>query len=475
MKRAAAFLMSLLLAVCLIVPQAALAATQYSVLASISGPAEGGITRTVSAQSGKYNTLSTKLGPEIATAIGPQSYYDALAEAFPYAGMGKMFNDCVAALAGGSGAWADFLGEYSFSSTNMALVSNYDATIQDLKNVGGVVSVYYVNSKGNVYTLTVTLIEIESGTPVPGGDDTYPGVIVDAGGNTIGFDGGYVVVSDPYAAVGGTVILTAVPSSGYILEYINVTDANGTKLPLAYNGNGQFSFTMPASTVTVTAKFCKQPADPNVTGVADVLNTDDHIAFMVGDADGKFRPNDNIKRSEVAMMFYRLLRDTSVETSATFSDVKQDAWYAEAVGTLASLGILKGVEEDVFNPDRAITRAEFAAICARFAKAVTSEITFSDVAGHWAEKEMETAAGYGWISGYTDGTFAPDKPITRMEAAAIVNRMLYRLGDQISIDGGKASKFPDVNDTLWGWFYIGEATTTHEHEFENGFVHEFWK
>ncbi|MDO4813036.1 MAG: S-layer homology domain-containing protein [Eubacteriales bacterium] len=288
-------------------------------------------------------------------------------------------------------------------------------------------------------------------------------------------DGGTVETSKSAAATGEEVTVTIKPDEGEMINYVAIRDKDGNKVPLSYEGQGSYTFIMPEGGVTVTVTFRQEPADPAETGVAAVLDTDSHIAFMIGDDEGMFRPNDNINRAEVSMIFYRLLREKTVEQSASFADVSSQAWYAEAVETLAAIRIVKGVGENTFEPMRSITRAEFAAICARFAKALVGGKTFADVNDHWAAEEISTAAFYGWIYGYEDGTFAPDKPITRQEAAAIVNRMLYRLGDQIAIDDGHTKEFQDVTDNMWSWYEIAEATYNHDHEQEDKFAHEFWE
>lgn len=218
-------------------------------------------------------------------------------------------------------------------------------------------------------------------------------------------------------------------------------------------------------------------ADPSVTGVAKWLNTADHMAFMKGDTNGNFRPNDSITRAEVATIFYRLLKEQNVEITASFSDVAENAWYATAVNTLASLGIVNGVGDNKFEPNRSISRAEFAAIASRFAqKAANGGMTFTDVpVGHWAYDAIATAAAYGWVNGVGDNKFEPNRNISRAEAATIVNRMLGRLGDQAAIDAGEGTQFPDVTNTHWARYNIAEATTDHDYSMNSDRTAENWK
>ena len=217
-------------------------------------------------------------------------------------------------------------------------------------------------------------------------------------------------------------------------------------------------------------------ADPAVTGVDKWLNTADHKAFMKGDTNGNFRPNDSITRAEVATIFYRLLKNQNVEITTAFVDVANTAWYAAAVNTLASMGIVNGVGDNKFEPERNITRAEFATICSRFAEKATGGMTFVDVpVSHWAYDAITTAAAYGWVNGVGNGMFEPDRSISRAEAATIVNRMLGRMADQSAVDAGAATQFPDVTKAHWAWYNIGEATTDHDYTVNTERTEEIWK
>lgn len=282
-------------------------------------------------------------------------------------------------------------------------------------------------------------------------------------------DNGSVESSHDRARRGTRVTITVDPDNGYRVGSLTVMDADGDHISVTDNGDGTYTFTMPSSRVDVLASFVRDIEDPDDTGVSALLNTTDHMAYMVGDGNGNFRPDASITRAEVAQIFYRLLRNQNVAVTASFSDVAPDAWYADAVYALASLGIVNGVGGGQFAPERAITRAEFAAIAARFADSATVTVTFSDVpAAHWAYEEISTAATYGWVTGVGGGLFAPDRLITRAEAATMVNRMLGRLCDEDAIDSGEATNFPDVTDAHWAWYDIGEATTSHSYTIESG-------
>ena len=225
---------------------------------------------------------------------------------------------------------------------------------------------------------------------------------------------------------------------------------------------------------TITAVFAEGQviADPDETGVSDWLNTSDHMAYMQGYPDGTFGPQKNMTRAEAAQMFYNLLLDKDVRITAEFTDVDDGAWYAEAVNALASLGMINGVGDSRFEPERSITRAEFTAIAMRFAELDTDgENIFSDVGDDdWFYDVVVGSIKYGWINGYSDGTFRPDETITRAEVATITNRMLGRAADEDYVDGRSDAlrSFIDLSDRHWAYYNVMEATNEHEYEKEDG-------
>ena len=212
--------------------------------------------------------------------------------------------------------------------------------------------------------------------------------------------------------------------------------------------------------------------------VPDMLNGDDHYAYVVGYSDGTVRPNANISRAEVATIFFRLLkkevRDGNLTTENIFADVTNGQWHNKAISTMAKLGIVKGRRADSFDPDASITRAEFAAICARFnTKPVENSGSFSDISGHWAENEIERAAAFGWISGYPDGTFHPDARITRAEAMTMINRVLCRMPQSESDLLDSMVTWPDNKPSDWHYLAVQEATNSHDFN-RQGEVGESW-
>ena len=214
------------------------------------------------------------------------------------------------------------------------------------------------------------------------------------------------------------------------------------------------------------------------TGVPDILNGDNHYAYVIGYPDGNVRPQGNISRAEVATIFFRLLkaevRDGNLTAENTFTDVTDGQWHNKAISTMAKLGIVKGRRADSFDPDASITRAEFAAICARFnTKPVENSGSFSDISGHWAENEIERAAAFGWISGYPDGTFHPDARITRAEAMTMINRVLCRMPQNESDLLDSMVTWPDNKPSDWHYLAVQEATNSHDFD-RQGEVGESW-
>ena len=214
------------------------------------------------------------------------------------------------------------------------------------------------------------------------------------------------------------------------------------------------------------------------TGVPDKLNGDDHFAYVIGYPDGKVHPKGNISRAETATIFFRLLkadiRDGNLTADNGFSDVANGQWHNKAISTMAKLGIVKGRRADSFDPDASITRAEFAAICARFnTKPVENSGSFSDISGHWAENEIERAAAFGWISGYPDGTFRPDARITRAEAMTMINRVLCRMPQSESDLLNSMVTWPDNKPSDWHYLAVQEATNSHDFN-RQGEVGESW-
>ena len=202
---------------------------------------------------------------------------------------------------------------------------------------------------------------------------------------------------------------------------------------------------------------------------APELNKADHVNYLMGYTDGTIRPNANITRAEAATIFFRLLTDESraqyMTSTSSFSDVPADAWYTTAVATLSRAGIINGYTDGTFRPGKNITRAEMATIIAKFADLTGTGSSFTDIAGHWAKKNIETAVYNGWINGYTDGTFRPDRNITRAETVAMINRVLGRGVDSAEQLASGMNTWSDNLDTgAWYYLHIQEASNNHSYE-----------
>ena len=214
------------------------------------------------------------------------------------------------------------------------------------------------------------------------------------------------------------------------------------------------------------------------TSVPGMLNGDDHYAYIQGYSDGTVRPNANITRAQVATIFFRLLdedvRDDNLTTYNTFPDVDEDYWANTAISTMASLGVINGRNSGLFDPDAYITRAEFAAICARFDDSGVDGITtFTDTVGHWAEDEISRAAALGWIQGYSDGTFRPNQYITRAQAVTMINRVLCRLPEDTDDLLSGMNTWTDCHEDDWFYLAIQEATNSHDFVAKDR-VYESW-
>lgn len=231
------------------------------------------------------------------------------------------------------------------------------------------------------------------------------------------------------------------------------------------------------TTVTLYAKWSGGSYGPDDTGVSGWLETDKHNAFLSGYPDGSFQADKNMTRAEVAQMFYALLLDKNVTITKSFSDVPSDAWYAKAVNTLSSLGMLGGYPDGTFRPDAPITRAEFAAIALAFAyDPASASCSYTDVStSAWYYTYVAQATTYGWIGGYPDGSFRPNNSITRAEVAVIVNNMLGRDADEsyINRNADELVSFVDLSKNHWAYYTIMESTNSHDYTASsNG---ESWK
>lgn len=197
------------------------------------------------------------------------------------------------------------------------------------------------------------------------------------------------------------------------------------------------------------------------------LNHRDHIAYVSGYPDGTVRPNASVTRAETATMLYRLLTDArreEIETAVIpFHDVTLTSWYAQAVAAMANGGYITGYEDGTFGGNKPITRAEFVAMLVRFIGLEEAQCSFTDVSRtHWAYEHIATATAAEWIGGYPDGSFGPSRSITRAEAMTIINRVLDRgVNEESTLLDFKV--WPDNPETAWFYYEVIEATNDHEY------------
>jgi len=264
---------------------------------------------------------------------------------------------------------------------------------------------------------------------------------------------------------------TITPDSGYHIKDVLVDGKS-------VGAVSTYTFENVVDNHTIHATFARKhtptPSTPTVEIPDDDalgLNTTDHFAYIVGYGNGEVRPQNNITRAEVATIFFRLLtddvRDENLTKTNRYSDVAATSWYNTAVSTLSSMGIITGYPDGTFRPNAAITRAEFAAIAARFDNdGDKTAAKFSDIATHWAKDEISIAYNNGWITGYPDGTFGPQRSITRAETATMINRVIDRVPSEEShlLSRGVMQIWPDANPGDWFYLAMQEATNSHDYE-----------
>ena len=273
---------------------------------------------------------------------------------------------------------------------------------------------------------------------------------------------------------------TITPDSGYHIKDVLVDGKS-------VGAVSTYTFENVVDNHTIHATFARKhtptPSTPTVEIPDDDalgLNTTDHFAYIVGYGNGEVRPQNNITRAEVATIFFRLLtddvRDENLTKTNRYSDVTRADWYNTAVSTLSSMGIITGYPDGTFRPNAAITRAEFAAIAARFdSNGDKTTAKFTDIASHWAKDEISIAYNNGWINGYPDGTFGPQRDITRAETMTLVNRVLNRQPETEDDLLPNMTVWTDnANPKAWYYLAVQEATNSHYYEFKTNSQYEKW-
>lgn len=350
-------------------------------------------------------------------------------------------------------------GSQSFTITPDAGYHIADVTVNGVSI--GAVSSYTVENISENVTIEASFARDSSS----GGGTTRYTITASAG------EGGEISPSGSVRVTRGSDrTFTITPDEGYQISDVLVDDES-------VGAVDSYTFENVRSRHTIEAVFELEEevpgmADPDDTGVSGWLNTDDHMAYLSGYPDSLFGPDNNMTRAEVAQMFYNLLLDKDVPITVSFDDVDSSTWYATAVNTLGSLGIIAGVGDNQFAPERSITRAEFATIATQFAHVQAVDVdSFSDVnEGDWFYNYVATAAQYGWIGGYPDGTFKPNNSITRAEVTTIVNQMLGRSADADYLERHAEDlvQFGDLTSDHWAYDQIMEATNAHAYDKVSG-------
>ena len=284
-------------------------------------------------------------------------------------------------------------------------------------------------------------VELPDGTKIPGKVDDNGNWSVD-------------VPADKPLKSGDTIKATQTDDKGKVKETTAIVDSRFKPQPIPeYNPWWPIWF---GSTKTEVKKEEPKPLER-------------HDAYISGYPDGTVRPDGKITRAEVSAIFARLTENSApANYSPKFSDVRAYDWFSDSVMKLSKKDIIKGYPDGTFKPNKSITRAEFAVIASKYIKnPKAADETFSDVPmNHWAKDAIAMVKAEGWISGYTDGTFKPDAPITRAEAVSIVNRMFDRAadGEFVRGHGFEIKKFNDLTDKHWAYYEIMEAVHTHDYE-----------
>lgn len=216
--------------------------------------------------------------------------------------------------------------------------------------------------------------------------------------------------------------------------------------------------------------YGKQSSSGGTVKVGPQLNRDDHVAYIMGYPDGTVQPEGQITRAEACTIFFRLLTDSSRDyyfaRTNDYSDVNRGDWFNNAISTLSNAGIVTGYNDGTFRPNQPITRGEMAKIIANFANLNKGAKSFTDLSGHWSKSYVELAAGNGWIAGYPDGSFRPDQKITRAETVTMINRVLERVPakELRLLSRSIMLTFPDNNPGDWYYIAIQEASNSHEYQ-----------
>ena len=268
-------------------------------------------------------------------------------------------------------------------------------------------------------------------TAIPSGSSSYMIDVIESTHGT-------VTASPKWASSGRIVTLTVTPDEGYELAALTVTDKNGNDVALTNNGDGTYTFKMPASKVTVKATFIKDLVTLPFTDVSADDWFYDPVCYvysqglMTGTSATTFEPNTSLSRAMLVAVLHRLEGNPQA-SAGDFTDVADGDWYAQAVNWAASVGVVNGMGDGTFQPNAAITREQMAAILRNYAAYKGMDVTATGDLTHysdansisaWAKDSVEWAVGSGLIGGYEDSTLRPQGTTTRAEVASVLQRYL---------------------------------------------------
>lgn len=286
-------------------------------------------------------------------------------------------------------------------------------------------------------------------------------------------DGRYATTPSVSQAEAGTMFIKGKAGS---FASIRVEDANGTKIgTTTANGDGEFACYLDrklslGETIKVIASESSKYDSQTTYKVVDTSlsgQTYARVSYIKGYPDGTFKPSNNVTRAEAAQMFATLLNNgTSFGTSSVtkFTDAN-NKWYSPAVNYIAGKGLLSGYSDGTFKPDADITRAEFAQMISGYLKAgYAGSANFKDVKGHWASDAIDKVFGNKAVEGYPDGTFKPNKTLTRAEAVTVLNAVFNRYTTSSSLNNVSSANlknYSDISSSHWAYYQILDASNAH--------------
>ena len=333
-------------------------------------------------------------------------------------------------------------------TTVTAVVKDYSAT-------------HHINVNSTLSKLTDTAIQ-----PYPGADGkpvyTILSVYYDLDFHTLTFDtmGGSRI--DPVTVRHGNAVAKPKDpvNGGYIFD--------GWYTDKTYRTPYNFATPLTQDTTIYAKWFLIVLPGVTVKKNTPKLNTADHFAYVQGYPDGTVKPAGNITRAETAAILFRLMDDASrktyYSTKSGFRDVASGSWYNTYVATLNNAGVITDSSNGYFRPNEAITRAELAAMLAKFSETTGAANYFNDVsANYWAANAIAICAKLGWITGYPDGTFRPDKNVTRAELMAMINRATGRAPK--SADAFLPGMKTWIDNTSDKWYYLDVQEATNSHSY----------